>query len=195
MATTEEKFYCSLSLIFESSSPRKDFFNFIFTLIRSDILFPISHHPTLQEFLYSRKEIYDHDATRYPMYFQKDFLQSLKIDSVPILHKETSTTNFLVKKVANFSKEPKLVHDNHNFNNGVTETVISDTLKKGLDTINDKALTFAAFRKAIPKSGTKNDSFFIRRIISESYSCHYIDFLNADIITGIPEYSNTNTNK
>lgn len=189
MATTDEKFYCSLSLLFESGSIRRDFFNFLFTLVKSEILFPISHHPTLQEFIYSRKKIYKHDAKRYPMYFQEDFLESLKIKSVPILHKETSTTNFLTHKLEYLCTDPKFIAENHNYNSGIKENLVSDTLKRGLNTIENKALTFSAFKNSIPKSATDSDSFFIRRLISESYSCHYIDFLNADLITGIPEYS------
>lgn len=123
------------------------------------------------------------------MYFQEDLLASLKIKSVPILHKETSTTSFLIHKFCKLCTEPKFINENYNYNSGITETVISDTLKKGLDTIENKAFTFSAFKNSISKSGTDSDSLFIRRIISESYSCHYIDFLNADIVTGIPEYS------
>ena len=175
IATTDEKFYCSLSLIFESGSTCSSFFNFLLLLIQNEILFPISHHPTLQEFIDSRKIIYKHDAKRYPMYFQDNFLASLKINSVPILHKTTSTTNFLVRKFNEICADQKMINENHNFNSGVKEQAVSNTLKKGLNTIESKALTFSAFKTCFPKSATDNDSFFIRRLISENYSYHYID--------------------
>ncbi len=189
MATTDERFYCSLSLIFESGASFIGFFNFLFSLVNHEILFPISHHPTFLEFIESRKIIYKHDAKRYPMYFQDDILSSLGIKSVPILYKKTSTTDFLVDKFNHLCLDQKVLVENPNYNRSVKELVVSNTLKRGIETIENKALTFSAFKKSFPKSATDSDCYFIRRLISESYSCHYIDFLNADIITGIPEYS------
>jgi nucleoside phosphorylase len=189
MATTDEKFYCSLSLIFESGSEFSDFSKFLLLLVKNELLFPISHHPTLQEFVVSRKAIYKHDIERYPMYFQDKFLTSLNIDSVPILHKQSSTTSFLTNQFNEICTTPSFFIENHHYNSSVKNKSVANALKKGLGNLAGKALTFSAFKKCLPKSSTENDSYFIRRIISESYSTHYIEFLNADIITGIPEYS------
>jgi nucleoside phosphorylase len=64
---------------------------------------------------------------------------------------------------------------------------IGPNIRGTLDSIGDKALTFALFSSQL-KSHSPSESYFLRRTISELYTKHYLDWLKGDILTGIPKY-------
>lgn len=186
---TSEPLCCSLSLIYETGSNFENVFDLLFYLIKKSQLFPINSHPTVSEFFETRRIIYSHDSYRYPIYFNEKYSNSLTNGSVPILHKRISTSSALRNNIITISSNREIFETSVHQNSFLDYNIIRRALDKGLNRIENKAITFAAFSDYLPAARKKTDEFFIRRMISDNYSAHYINFLKASIITGIPEFS------
>ena len=189
LVCTSEPLYCSLSLIYETGSIFKNVFDLLFFLIKQSQLLPINSHPTVSEFYETRRIIYSHDRDRYPIYFNEKQSNILCNGSVPILHKRISTTNALRKNIVAISSNQKTFETSTHQNAFLDYDIIRRAIENGLKRIENKAITFTAFSDYFPPERKKADEFFIRRLISDYYSSHYINFLKASIITGIPEFS------
>jgi len=109
-------------------------------------------------------------------------------ESVPILHKRVSTTTALIKNIIAISSNREIFETSIHQNSFSDYNIIRVALDKGIEKIENKAITYAAFTDYLPLARKRTDEFFIRRLISDYYSSHYIDFLKSRIITGIPEF-------
>ena len=184
-----EPIYCGLSLIYETGTIDNDVYKLLLSLIQNSQLLPISSHPTISEFFESRRIIYSHDKERYPSYFNEEQSDKLCNENVSILHKKVSTTSALRKNlIAILSEKDSLEYSIHQ-NAFINHDTIRKTIENGITNIKNKAITFSAFATYFPSDGKKADEYFIRRLISDNYSSHYINFLKTSIMTGIPEFS------
>jgi hypothetical protein len=64
--------YCGLSLVWENPALRSannQIDPIILKLIELGVIEPISQYPTVEEFIHTRRDVYKHDQSRYPLYF------------------------------------------------------------------------------------------------------------------------------
>ena len=65
--------YCGLSLVWENPALRSannQIDPIILKLIELGVIEPISQYPTVEEFIHTRRDVYKHDQSRYPLYFR-----------------------------------------------------------------------------------------------------------------------------
>lgn len=185
---TKEKLCASLSTVFEISLLNKECFGQIMTLAKKGHIELISHHPSLVEFINSRKVIYRHDIERYPMYFNEKVFDEMigGCSEIIIIYKEKSTTNELKNNLVALI-DHKLVGKAANIITTISEyEEFSSIVGKGLEKIGDNAVTWSAFSVYADNNRTGH---IVKHIISQQYTRHYIEFVGGDIVTGIDEIS------
>lgn len=173
--------YAPMSNVYESFWDFPKAFELLRYLIELDFVKLASSHSSVENFLYSRRKLYKHDKSRYPMYFSCD--EPIWSDKL-ILLKE-STTNYLQNVLTSNAIYIPEMEEKQNF-------IVNEKVKKIIDRNHDKALTFSLFRE-------HNFHFFkgeevvkseIHRAISENYAKRYLGVLNnSHLITGIKQIS------
>lgn len=168
---------CGTSLLFESpainSSP--SLFRFCQVLLSSGWLDLLSSHPTIAEFLESRAQLYEHDQSRYPMYF----------DSIPqipsranIISKSSSATRSLVRSLSAWGHD---IEESNDRERDAKKVVIESLLRR-----EDRAVTAAIFAAASAASAQPTRAIsIVRRRISTDYTDHFMSVLSSDIATGM----------
>ena len=168
---------CGTSLLFESpaiySSP--GLFRFCQLLLSSDWLQLLSSHPTINEFLESRAQLYQHDRFRYPMYFDK-------IPKLPgranIVSKSSSATHSLVTSLSAWGLDVQRASER--------ERDAKKVVMESLSRREDRAVTAAIFTAASAASSQPSRAIgFVRRRISNDYTGHFMSVLGSDIATGL----------
>jgi hypothetical protein len=93
---TTSSLYCGVSLLWESSGIDPALIPLLSILLRAGALDAVSHHSTTGEFIDTRRNLYAHDAARYPMYFLRPNDHEYP-DLAPTRYKDSSTTEMLNK--------------------------------------------------------------------------------------------------
>lgn len=170
---------CSASILFESPAINKSdsLRRFIELLINAQHISVLSSHPTMDEFFESRATLYTHDRDRYPMYFGSKIAIPGKVAIIP---KSTSATLTLARELG--------IWGVGQLSDGDRERDAKKVVTASLQEREDRAVTAALF-SAAAKTSTKPESAIklIRRQISIEYTRHFMNALNSDICTGIPE--------
>jgi nucleoside phosphorylase len=182
---TAETLYAGLSLIFETGAQDPLLHSALLALIQTRHFQPVSHHPTIEEFLDTRRTLYEHDAARYPAYFHPS-LESLQEAGISIVYKEQSSTTSLVQDLDQCVRDFAVVEAGRSLGPEINKQAITNALARGLEARGHKAVTYAAFAPALGNSANVNEHYLIRRLISEYYTLHYMHYLAADIMTGLP---------
>jgi nucleoside phosphorylase len=171
-----------VSLVWESEHLAPDTLALCGTLIADDLLDLVSHHPTLGEFLDSRRILYAHDSHRYPKYFDATVPRPF-LPLVPTIYKEASTTRALAKLLRGWCSTVHLHDEPH-------RKLASEILWTGMEERTIQALTYSVFDPLVPRTTEgRGAAHAVRRAISEGYASHYMEFLGGDIPTGIRDFS------
>lgn len=185
---TTDTLYAGLSLIFETGAQDPALHSALLELIQTRHFQPVSHHPTLDEFLETRRTLYEHDAARYPAYFHPT-VDALQESGVSIVYKDVSTTTSLVEELDQCVRNFGIVEESHGIGPEINRDAIINALARGLDERGCKAVTYAAFKPTLGDDANIQEHYLIRRLISEYYTAHYMGHLAADIVTGLPAVS------
>lgn len=180
---TDSDLFCSLSTLFETCSKIPEHFHRMVHLVSNGKLNAISHHPSIREFLETRVALYEHDAMRYPMYFQVSDEIISNTEKTNIVYKNSSTTAELRKHLRSVADGDNEFMCSQNTEQQEILTENRSALHFGLDYIEERAITWAAFSDY---TKTKTSEFSIRKEISAKYTSHYMRFIGGDIVTGIP---------
>lgn len=186
---TDVQLYCGLSLVWENPAIRtaSDFVSpTILKLIEIGAIDLISQHPSLEEFVETRRELYRHDTERYPLYFQRKGGFS-SIGPTASRVKTSSATKDLSRQLDVWAQ-------------GGTERAgeapeapgaLRRVVRSALTDREDQAVTFALFRPRLEAAGISGElaKFAVRRQISRGYTSHYVDHAFGDIATGVPGLS------
>lgn len=91
------KMAVNISQLLEYCGDNAKFLSYIFELTDNGLITLISSAPTIDEFIVSRRQIYDHDRQRYPMYFDDNapFATRFRIGQI----NTTATTKLLTRKI------------------------------------------------------------------------------------------------
>ena len=106
-------------------------------LMNSGLVCLASSHPSVDNFLYSRQNLYQHDSSRYPMYFSNEFAPKIWTNDLVLLN--NSTTEYLKKAL----KKDKIYIKEFDSN------LLSQSNAKLKSVVNNnpnKAVTFSLFR-------------------------------------------------
>jgi nucleoside phosphorylase len=181
---TTSKLYCGVSLLWESPGIDTALIPFVSMLLRGAALDAVSHHLTTAEFMESRRILYAHDVTRYPMYFSKlDDCERAALS--PTLYKDSSTTNTLNEQLLSWavSQKPRgadLLIESEALT--AARKKVSTTLKRR----SNEAITFSLFSGGMPTAKARATvSGIVQREISLQYAKHYKEFADGNIPTGI----------
>jgi hypothetical protein len=167
---TSARLYCGVSLVWESEHLAPDTLALCGTLIADDLLDLVSHHPTLGEFLDSRRILYAHDSHRYPKYFDATVPRPF-LPLVPTIYKEASTTRALAKLLRGWCSTVHLHDEPH-------RKLASEILWTGMEERTIQALTYSVFDPLVPRTTEgRGAAHAVRRAISEGYASHYMEFL------------------
>lgn len=172
--------YAPISNVYESYINFPKSFDMLKLLMNSGLVCLASSHPSVDNFLYSRQNLYQHDSSRYPMYFSKEFAPKIWTNDLVLLN--NSTTEYLKKAL----KKDKIYIKEFDSN------LLSQSNAKLKSVVNNnpnKAVTFSLFRDVNFLESKEGDELFkseIRKKISENYAKRYLCVKeNSHIITGI----------
>lgn len=172
--------YAPISNVYEGYINFPKSFDVLKLLMNSGLVHLASSHPSVDNFLYSRQNLYQHDSSRYPMYFSNDSAPKIWTNNLILL--EDSTTEYLKKAL----KKDKIYIKEFDSN------LLSQSNAKLKSVVNNnpnKAVTFSLFRDVDFLESKKGDELVkseIRRKISENYAKRYLCVKeNSHIITGI----------
>lgn len=175
---TNSYLYCSLSFIFETCVGYPGLAQFVSEMLRLGHLHAVSDHPTVSDFLDSRRRLYAHDKDRYPSYFG-DAPEKFGGTVKPV-YKGSSATAALKRGITHRCNDRE--------DSLVTGRPVSDgavhSLLCGIDSIGARAVTFSAFREHVLDLSSAVPGE-IRRVISEEYTRHYLDLFGGVIMTGV----------
>lgn len=175
--------YCGLSPVWETSFGLAGVAQFVAQVERAGHLTLLSNHPTQAAFIAARREAYQHDQPRYPMYFEDDPgpLAGLK----PTADKSGSATETLRTGLLTWADDPpagdlaSLTDESH-------RDRMLKAVSVALNKRDQKAVTFAMFRPRLRSLQTNPIvAGVLQRQISASYTRHYKGVENGDIATGI----------
>jgi nucleoside phosphorylase len=161
--------YAGLSLAWEHPSVSEDVRWLIAELIKGSLLDLVSHHPAVDEFLFSRQQLYAHDRERYPAYFR-----DAEPVFTPTLYKADGTTNALAAELEQIV-------------GGQDVALPAPALlgiEQALSRRSEEAITFAFFAPFLSAESSVTAGA-VRRLISSLYTGHYIAFDRGAIATGI----------
>lgn len=187
MYTSNDKLYSGLSLLYETCASDNKLFQLVLGLASNDVISAVSNHPTLDEFLDSRFSLYSHDSQRYSIYFEGAKREQFTSIKLPIVHKSDSTTKALKASFAEIASGKEHITSNHNFSELIDSKRTLIGLRQAIENIGTRAVTFTAFKDFLSPDSV-HDQYFIKRLISEKYTNHYLEHLSADIVTGIARF-------
>ncbi|MGY4155654.1 nucleoside phosphorylase [Bradyrhizobium sp. USDA 4461] len=181
----DEPLYCGLSLLWENPALRdssSSITKFVLKLVECGAIEAVSQHPTVEEFIETRRELYNHDRSRYPLYYtikRPAGWGGPKATRV----KTSSATNYLAGRIDDWAR-------------GGTEQMLSGreapsklrrAVRKAITERDDRAITFALFRSYLGSAGIDGVTaeFEVRRQISRGYTAHYMTYASGGIATGI----------
>ncbi len=172
---TTSSFYLGLSLAWESPSMTGRFLDLFLLLEQSKAIELVSNHPTIDEFLESRFALYQHDAGRYPMYFDH-LVQSKARVIVPTQIKSSSATSELSKELSLWAASG---------DQSVARPILNHILLQ-LASRESQAITYAYFAPGLDAIkapvGARN---ILRRRTSFGYTRHYQQYGTSEIATGV----------
>jgi len=168
--------YCSFSHLWESRIVETMYKPIIMRLLETRSLIPVSDYVSGAEFLESRQDLYAHDKTRYPQYFNAGKSKVIKSVNPVVIAKGERTTTILATNIDEWSQD----------RTGGTlfelrAKVIATT---ALRNRKGEAITYALFRQEEPNDTTALG--VIRREISLNYVRRYLRTCMGDIATGLP---------
>lgn len=177
--TTDAPLASSLAFVWESGVLDAPSGAAVRDLLMTGELLLISEFVTLDEFLSSVQRLYRHDRTRYPMYF-RDSPGQLEA-ARPSLDKGASTTAFLSARIEELlGGDPSVV-------DGMVRSDVRGIMRRRgvIDAAmvgrEERAITLSLF-KPEPRAP---DDLVLGRMLSFLHLSHYLDFVGADIMTGI----------
>ena len=179
---TTSRLYCGLSLLWEHPAAAQADADFLGVFLSQGVLDAVSDHASLDTFLTSRIGLYQHDIARYPMYAlpPKGWLDVLQ----PTVLKEGSATPALQIKLVERAEGTLPSQERID---GELRLKVGRELQHAVIDRDGKAITYALFSERIRE--VRSDPMVadsVRRLISEEYCRHYMDFGSGDIVTGIP---------
>jgi nucleoside phosphorylase len=174
------KVYVGNSLLWENVALFPHAIKLILEMEKYEGIQLLSNYATMDEFIDSRRKLYQNDYRRYPMYFDDN------VDNKPwgqhINFVPDSTTNWLNGQLFNWGggQETKIIPylGNADRLKAVQQSVIETLLKR-----DGKAITYSLFQHLGEEE--KDKEYFIRRLISFLYTQRYMELMDGTILTGI----------
>lgn len=163
--------YCSLSAVWEHGAIDNRLRWVMRELTAADLLWTVSNHATAEDFIESRQRLYQFDQRRYPNYFNAPKKPSSPLWT-PSKFRPISSTARLVERL------PGRVEASH--------PSLSDGVVQTLSNREDRAITSALFRDV---ASTQVDLQRVGQAISYLYTQQYVEWLDAEILVGIPGLS------
>lgn len=163
--------YCSLSAIWEHPSINDRLRVVVRELVAADLLWTVSNHPTGEEFLESRRKQYSFDRRRYPNYFEGPTRPSSRLWTPSQFRPASSTIHLL-------SALPERIA-------GAAPHLLIGVQRR-LEQRDERAITMALFRRL---SADRSDLLKVGQAISFLYSGQYLDWLDAQVLVGVPQLS------
>lgn len=178
--------FCNVSQLFEVAADQDALTYEIHELTHQGMFFAHSEYSRIGEFLESRRELYEHDANRYPSYFEDipKKLTSIRMDS---LGTEGSTTGFIAKEILKWNSQDgdqaaSKVVSTHDL------TALAPHLSEIQNITNQReshGMTIALFRE-LESLGTPSVDGGLRRLLSALYILHYCREFGAVRSWGLP---------
>jgi len=166
--------------VYENTALDQESLQDISLLLQSGHLEAVSHQQTNAEFLEARQVLYEHDAERYPNYFIAPSEALRQIG--PTVEKAGGTTARLSEKLLAWSS--KYASESLRFSAG--PLVVAPYVLEALLRREQEAITYSYFRSHMGDLANRPSAeFTVRRTISLEYTRDYLDFLDADLATGI----------
>lgn len=182
---TSQTIYLNNSLLWENLSTFPLGVHYLLELEKLKEVLLLSNHITLDEFVSSRRHLYERDKLRYPMYFGDE------IDNKPwgknLLIMSDSTTELLETNLKKLITSKNLMEFGYFPQQlGLNQSVLS-TVKQAIENRSEQAITFSLFSGYLPESDDKLEKqWTIRRLVSLLYTKRYLEFLQGTVLTGIP---------
>lgn len=177
---TNKIFYLPISNLYESYSDFPASIEYIKRLDLIGLIYPASSHQSIESFLVSRQNLYNHDKARYPMYFNTE--NDIWSNNLIVL--EDSTTKILINNLRTVEINipeftPRKIENLHG--------MIQRTVNKA----KEKAVTYSLFKETITNSKLSSSEIklaqiYTRNSISSFYTSRYLMSREGTIITGIP---------
>lgn len=167
------RLFCAYSHLWESAALLADGMSLLETMVSSGVLVPASDYLSADEFLASRQTLYEHDARRYPFYFELAGPTPTNIQ--PSYRTSLGATRFL----QSYLSQPLAAAVLASSANRVDD--ICRVLDTGLIQREGRAITGTLFTD-IAESDTAVLAV-VRRAISYGYASHYLSECGADIST------------
>lgn len=184
--TSDQSLYASIAFVWESGLLDGRLFPLLKQLLIGRHLQLISRFPTLDGFIASARHLYSHDKGRYPMYFGEPSQQYLI--ATPTLLKAENTTEALRRDLQSFAENPAgslsqlLAPSDVGLLMGIRP--LMTRLASGR--FHEKAITLSAIGEWWRGRRLKGARLAAGRLISTAHLQHYLEFLRADIVTGVP---------
>ena len=179
---TVSALYVGYSLLWESEALSQPLRQYVQALSSLGIISTLSSYSTVNEFLDSRRSMYDHVAHEYPMYFIEE--PSLLIPYNPSIRKETHTTVELsryLEDIGNLTSVSNIVNVN-----AETLLELNRPINNSIRQREDKAITYNLFSNIANGDIFIRHEYAMRRIISYAYTQYYLGlYPNSTILYGI----------
>lgn len=181
--------YCGLSLLWENPALRVSpttINPFVLKLVETGAIEAVSQHPTLEEFVETRKELYKHDRERYPLYFEAEQVGSWPRPKATKVKASSATRDLSVQLDSWTQGGTERVFDGREASGSLRRAIRTALLER-----EDRAITFTLFRSYLETSDTNPTlaEYAVRRQISRGYTAHYMAHAFGDLATGIPDLS------
>lgn len=179
-ATTAAPLYCGLSGPWENERFAGEQMLEIEALFATGQLDLVSHSPSQSEFLDSRREAYEHDAERYPRYYEpaRELTWARPTDL-----KSTGSTGPLIGYLSGWAAQPPPDADYQPLDARLRAPVAEALRHRAT-----QAVTWAFFEPHMADlAGNARARATIRRQISRGFTSDYLRHLDGTIATGIRE--------
>jgi nucleoside phosphorylase len=181
--------YCGLSLLWENPALRESpttISRFVLELVEMGAIEAISQHPSVEEFVETRRELYKHDQARYPLYYEIKNIGSWPGPTATRVKESSATRDLSVQLDSWAQGGTERVFDARE-----APSILRRAVRTALTDREDRAITFALFRPFLAAGGMASPraEYAVRRQISRGYTSHYMAYAFGDLPTGVPGLS------
>ena len=173
--------YCSLSAIGECRALAEFPRRFLSTLLAEKLLITVSDYNDPDQFLISRRFLYRHDSSRYPLYFAAPDRQAISLWE-PRYVKTSSSTRYLVRTLPRqFSSRDQQMTD--------YTARLEDIVRQVLTEREDRAVTIALFASRLRSSDLSSElDYRLRSTISYLYTRQFLSLFSGVLMTELPYF-------
>lgn len=193
-----EPMFANISQQIETADIHSALMSELILLSKQPIFLPYSDFDRIEEFLQSRRALYQHDRNRYPIYFDHAAIRACG-ELTPIKQDTGNTTKYISDSVKKWShSQPNDVERLITKLDSFSLRALSEQIGSICARSEGRAMTYATFRETeLGKTINPQEEGALRRALSGLYVNHYVKNFRALTILGLPsiEYFDTKHNE